>query len=167
MEKLMKYTGKFIDGVSILSCVAMVVMMLTIMADVILRMFSNYVPGQLEIVSCGMVCVVWFAVGRCAIKGEMIQVNILNVGPVVELVNHLISIAFCILATIGAVKEGLTAMRLGGSSSILHIPKYPFMWITAFGFLTIAIAVTVLLLYNRHKKLHPEASPEQEEPDIQ
>ncbi|MCL1828133.1 MAG: TRAP transporter small permease, partial [Oscillospiraceae bacterium] len=161
-ERLMKVTKRLIEAVNVLSCAAMVIMMLTIIADVFLRMFSRYVPGQLEIVSCGMVCVVWFAVGRCALKEEMIQVNIFKVGPVVEFINKLIVIALCAVATIGAVKEGLIAMRLGTGSSILKIPKYPFMWVTAFGFFTVISAVSVLLLYARRKKQDPEALPEEE-----
>ncbi|MCL1829279.1 MAG: hypothetical protein FWG32_07265, partial [Oscillospiraceae bacterium] len=107
-------------------------------------------------------CVVWFAGGRCALKEEMIQVNIFKVGPVVELINKLISVLLCALATIGAVKEGLIAMRLGTGSSILKIPKYPFMWVTAFGFFTVILAVSVLILYARRKKQDPQALTEEE-----
>ena len=162
METVMKCTRKLVEGANVLSCVAMVIMMLTIMLDVILRIFSSYVPGQLEIVSCGMVCVVWFAVGRCAYKEEMMQVNIFKIGPFVDLLYKLISIAICVLATIGAVREGLIAMRLGSISSILHIPRYPFMWVTAFGFLTVAIAVTVLVIHGYNKKRRPSSSSEEE-----
>ena len=163
----MKYTEKLIEAVNVLSCVAMVIMMLTIILDVILRMFSRHVPGQLEIVSYGMVCVVWFAVGRCALKEEMIQVNVFNVGPIIELINKLISIAMCTFATIGAFREGLIARRLGGGSSILRIPRYPFFWVTALGFLMVALAVTVLLVHNRYKKRSPQIQPTDLTPESQ
>jgi len=162
MNKVMKFTEKLVEGVNVLSCVAMVIMMLTIILDVILRMFSHYVPGQLEIVSFGMVCVVWFAVGRCALKEEMIQVNVFNVGPVVEFINKLITIALCIIATIGAIREGAIAQQLGGSSSVLNIPRYPFLWVTALGFLLIVLVVCVLLVNNRHKKRESQAQQDVE-----
>jgi hypothetical protein len=80
-------------------------------------------------------------------------------GPSVELINRLITIALCTLATVGAIKEGITSMRLGGSTNILKIPKYPFMWITAIGFFTVVVAVVVFILYNRYKKTHPRTHP--------
>jgi hypothetical protein len=152
MDKVMSLTKKIFDIICILSCAAVVVMMLTIIVDVLLRRVHSYVPGQLEIVSCGMVCVVWLAVGQCALKGEMIQVNIFNVGPVVEMINRLITIAICILATVGAVHEGFIALKMASASSILHIPKYPFMWVTALGFLTVAVAVAIEILCVRKRR---------------
>jgi TRAP-type C4-dicarboxylate transport system permease small subunit len=158
MEKVRKITEKITEAVNLLSCVAIVVMMLVIMADVILRIFSGYVKGQLEIVSYCMVCVVWFAVGRVVMKGEMIQVNIFRVGPVVELINKLISIALCVLGCVGAIKESAIALQFDSTSNILHIPQYPFMWVTAFGFALIAIATIVLIVYELHKKRRPDTS---------
>jgi hypothetical protein len=81
----------------------------------------------------------------------MIQVNIFNVGPVVEMINRLITIAICVLATVGAVHEGFIAFRMASASSILHIPKYPFMWVTALGFLTVAVAVVIEIFNARSR----------------
>jgi TRAP-type C4-dicarboxylate transport system permease small subunit len=159
MDKVMRLTKKIFDIICVFSCAAAVVMMLTIVVDVLLRRIHSYVPGQLEIVSCGMVCVVWLAVGQCALKGEMIQVNIFRVGPVVELINRLITIAICVLATVGAVHEGLIALRMAGASSILHIPKFPFMWVTALGFLTVAVAVAIDILNRRGRKAGSDPAP--------
>lgn len=155
VEKVKKITEKITGAVNLLSCAAIVVMMLVIMADVILRIFSGYVKGQLEIVSYCMVCVVWFAVGRVVMRGEMIQVNICKVGPVVELINQLISIALCVLACVGAIRESRIALQFHSTSNILHIPQYPFMWVTAFGFALVAVVVLVLIACGFRRKRRP------------
>jgi hypothetical protein len=49
MKKLFFGVSKALETINLLSCVAMVIMMLTIMTDVVLRVFNHYVPGQIEI----------------------------------------------------------------------------------------------------------------------
>jgi hypothetical protein len=67
----------------------------------------------------------------------------------------------CVLAAIGAIKEGLTALAMQGSSNILRIPKFPFLWITAFGFFTVAFVIVVIVLHDRRKKPSAESSEEE------
>ena len=95
MEKFKAGCEKLMEIINYISCIAIVVMMAVVVVDVAMRFFDGFVKGQVEIVSYCMVVIVWFALGRVAIKKEMIQVNIFNVGVVVEVINLLISLVVC------------------------------------------------------------------------
>jgi TRAP-type C4-dicarboxylate transport system permease small subunit len=147
MEKVIKAYGYVAKGFAIMSGIAICVMMMVTVADIFVRAVMNSsITGGTEIVGMLMVCVVYFGVGYTAFKRGMITVDIVKVPFCVVLAMNVLSFVTGIVLIMALLQQAGVALARGGGTLRLHIPNWPFMYVTAFGFATILLSLIVLVI---------------------
>ena len=147
MEKLEKI-GKKIEKVSN-SCnnffdsigrIVLAMMVLLITTDVFLRYFLNSpIKGSYELVEFMMVILVFFGLGYTQTKKGHISINLLtsklSPGQVsgIQSATYLLCLALFLIITWQSTLQAGILRNSGEASSVLHISRYPFMWVTVFG----------------------------------
>ena len=153
-------------GVRILAAVSgagIVAMMLLTCADVFLRyLFNAPIEGTLDITQMLMVIVVFFGLAYCGWTGGHVAVDLLYgvlprkiIVPLAVLVN---AVGAVTMLTMGweSVQTSFTYMTTGETPMTVLIPKYPFIWVAAFGAFTYA----AILLFKTVRPDEPgETSP--------
>ena len=142
MKKISKLIFGLFEGSNLLGIVALVLMMCISTAEIIFRgVFNSPIRGNIEIVVYLMVCVVSFGMGRCTLKGGHIMVDLFNVGPVVEKINHILLFLLCLVIAWQNVMQGLKTYSMQTMSQLLGIPKFPFYFVMGFGFFMTSLAI--------------------------
>lgn len=144
MKITMKIIGaieKFVHAVSIFDGILILALMLMITVDIVMRMFGSSVTGSVEIATMIVPVIVFFGVGYTALKEMHIRVDIFKRWPHMDRVTNLICIAG--IAAIGfyCVRQTVQIYSIGTSSTILRIPRWPFVMTTAFGMFMVTIAM--------------------------
>jgi TRAP-type C4-dicarboxylate transport system permease small subunit len=131
----------------ILGAVALIIITLTTVADVILRAFFNSgMTGSIEIVSYFLTAIVYFGVGYCSLKKGMITVELFKPPRVVVYVHQVLCMLMSSVIIYAATSQAFFSHGSGAGSLRLHIPKWPFMLITAFGFLMMVLTMLVNMI---------------------
>jgi len=120
-------------------------MMLLTCADVFLRyLFNAPIEGTLDLTQMLMVITVFFGLAYCGWTGGHVVVDLLRellpakvIIPLAVVVNAVGAVAMLAMAW-ESVQTSLTYMLTGETPMTVLIPKYPFIWIAAFGALTYA-----------------------------
>ena len=163
MNKIEKTVRFIIEACGIIGVVILLAMMMMTVFDVILRyFFSKPIIGSMEISVVLMVCVVFLGIGWCALKDGHISVDIIT-GKLSKrsraLLNGFDNIVTLVLALIIAWRsfiEALSAKEMEVTSPILGIPRYPFVFVTSFGFFLLFSAALILFLKNIRSVKDPE-----------
>ena len=132
-------------GLAVVASLGIVAMMLLTCADVFLRyLFNSPIEGTLDITQMLMAVIVFFGLAYCGWTGGHVVVDLLR-----EMVSRKVLIPLAIAVNaIGAVamlamaweslQTSFVYMMTGETPMTVMIPKYPFIWIAAFGALTYA-----------------------------
>jgi len=141
-----------IEGFGILATLILIAMMMVTVCDVFLRIFGRPIVGSTEISCAMMVCVVFFAVAWCALRGEHIRVDIIS-GIlskrkllILDSIDNIATMVFALLLAKQCLNQAMFARQMGLKSLMLEIPRYPFHIVTAFGFFLLFIALIILQL---------------------
>jgi TRAP-type C4-dicarboxylate transport system permease small subunit len=155
VEKVIKGYAYVAKGFAVMSGISVCVMMTVTVADIFMRAVMNSsITGGTEIVAMVMVCVVYFGVGYTAFKRGMITVDIIKVPFYVVLSMNVLSFITGVVLIIALLQQAGVALARGGGTLRLHIPNWPFMYITAFGFMTVLLSLVVLIIADfKNKKL--------------
>lgn len=129
-----------------------VMMMLTV-SDVIMRYFLNKpILGTTELTENMMVCIVFFGLAWCALRDSHLKVDILmshlpkKLQSVVDSITFLIGFIIAVLMIWRTIMEGIALKELKITSSLLHVPVYPFYFIAATGGILFCLVLAVILI---------------------
>lgn len=164
--KVLRVIEKFIRAVSILDGFIVVALMLMINADIILRALGKSITGGVEIATIVVPVIVFLGVGYTALKEMHIRVDIFKGWPYMDRVTNFLCIVT--LAVIGyfCLVQGFQVKSLGTASTVLRIPRWPVVMVTAFGMfmVTLAMILNEIKAYSRlitsRKNRGPELSRE-------
>jgi TRAP-type C4-dicarboxylate transport system permease small subunit len=153
MNKIIKLYEGFTKALALLSSFCICLMMLVTVVDIVMRnVFNDSLTGGTEIVTMTMVAVVYLAVGYTTIQRGQITVDVLKVPFWVVFVCNIICLITSCVFIYAIARQGLASLARGGGTLRLHIPNWPFMFITAFGFLTMMLSLIVIMLRDINNK---------------
>ena len=146
MDRLKSCIDSSLRALAAVSGAAIVAMMLLTCTDVFLRyVFNAPIEGALDITQMLMVIVVFFGLGYCGWTGGHVVVDLLRellpakiVVPLAVLVNA-VGAAIMFAMAWQSLRTSFTYMLTGETPMTVLIPKYPFIWVAAFGALTYAL----------------------------
>ena len=155
MKKVEKIISLIIEASGITGVVILLAMMMMTVADVIMRYFFRQpIIGSMEISVVLMVCVVFLGIGWCALSDGHISVDIIT-GRLSQrgraLLNgfdNIVTLVLALIITWRSFVEALSVKDMEVASPILSIPRYPFVFITSFGFLLLFFAALMLFIRN-------------------
>jgi len=148
VNRLKSGIERSVRGLAAVAGVGIVAMMLLTCADVFLRYFFNApIEGTLDLTQMLMVIIVFFGLAYCGWTGGHVVVDLLR-----ELIPHRVIVPLAIIVNAaGAVtmlamaweslQTSFTFMMTGETPMTVLIPKYPFIWVAAFGALTYAVVL--------------------------
>ena len=145
MDRLKTGIDYSVRGLAAVSGVGILAMMLLTCADVMLRyLFNAPIEGTLDLTQMLMVIVVFFGLAYCGWTGGHVVVDLIRellpkkvVVPLAVAVNAVGAAAMLAMAW-ESYQTSLTYMLTGETPMTVLIPKYPFIWVAAFGALTYA-----------------------------
>ncbi|MFC1863602.1 TRAP transporter small permease [Thermodesulfobacteriota bacterium] len=137
----------------IIAISVLVVMMFFTVLNVIMRaFFNNPIPGDVELIEVGMVCVSFLGLAWCAVKGMHIRVDLVvsflpkRIRAIIDTFGYLIGLGIFILLARQAFLEGISNRELNNMSATLGFPMFPFYWVTSLGYAVLCLAVLILLV---------------------
>jgi TRAP-type C4-dicarboxylate transport system permease small subunit len=153
LDKITKGFEKFTVFCCILGSIAVIVLTMTTVIDVVLRnAIHGGFGGAVELVSALLTAVVYFGAGYCTLTHGMIVVDLFNVPRPIVIFNEILSIIMGGIIVYCTTIAAFFSMHTGVASLRLGIPKWPFMFITAFGFLVMSIALIINLINDERKR---------------
>jgi TRAP-type C4-dicarboxylate transport system permease small subunit len=155
MKKMEKFIRLIIEASGIVGVAILLAMMMMTVVDVIMRyFFRRPIIGSVEISVSLMVCIVFLGIGWCALNDGHISVDIIT-GKLSKrgraFLNSFDNIVTFLLALIIAWRsflEAVSVKKMDVNSPLLGIPRYPFVFVTAFGFLLLFFAALILFIRN-------------------
>jgi TRAP-type C4-dicarboxylate transport system permease small subunit len=123
--------------------------------------FATGLVGATEIVTAFLTAVVYFGVGYCTVKRGMIVVELIRVPRAVEYINQCLCMVMGGIIIYAVTSQALLSQATGAGSIRLGIPRWPFMLITAFGYLMMNCAMLINLCEDiRDRRAERRAGPE-------
>lgn len=134
-----------VRGLAVVSGCAIMAMMLLTCADVFLRYILNApIEGTLDLTQMLMVITVFFGLAYCGWTGGHVAVDfiheLLPAKTIVALAVAVNAAGAVAMLAMGweSIQTSLVYMLTGETPMTVMIPKYPFVWVAAFGSLTYA-----------------------------
>ena len=163
--KIIKAIEKFVHAVSILDGFLIIALMLMITVDIILRILGSSITGSVEIATMIVPILVFFGVGYTALQEMHIRVDIFKRWPHMDRITNLLCIA--VIAAIGyyCVLQAIQVHSIATSSTILRIPRWPFVLTTAFGMFMVTLAMVLneikayIKIFQKHRDKNSALSP--------
>lgn len=128
-------------------------MMFLTVVDVALRYaFNRPLAGAFELVGYMMAILVPFSIAYCAQRKGHISVDLVmsrfpkKVGTVADIITTFISLVFAVVIAWQNVLYFFEVKASGLTSSVLHIPEFPFIAPTAIAFAVFALILVVHLI---------------------
>ncbi len=153
MNRLESWIDNTVRGLAVVAGFAIIAMMLLTCADVFLRYFVNApIEGTFDVTQMLMVIIVFFALGYCGWTGGHVVVDLLRevfsrrLLVLLSVVVNAIGAAVMLAIAWQAALTAIDFIRTGETPMTVLIPKYPFIFVTAFGALVYA---AVLLFKTR------------------
>ena len=155
MKKAERFIRLIIEASGIVGVVILLAMMMMTVVDVILRyFFRRPIIGSLEISITLMVCIVFLGIAWCALNDGHISVDIIT-GKLsrrgrafLNGFDNLLTFALALVIAWRSYLEAVSVKKMEVTSPLLGIPRYPFVFVTAFGFLLLFFAALILFIRN-------------------
>lgn len=155
MKKAEKSIGWIIEASGIVGVVVLLAMMMMTVVDVIMRyFFLQPIIGSVELSTILMVCVVFLGIAWCALNDGHISVDIITGKlskkgrAVLNSFDNILTFVLALLIAWRSFREALSVKEMEVTSPLLGIPRYPFVFVTAFGFLLLFFAALILFIRN-------------------
>ena len=155
MKKAEKFIRLIIEASGIVGVVILLAMMMMTVVDVILRyFFRRPIVGSVEISVSLMVCVVFLGIAWCALNDGHISVDIITSKmsrrgrAFLNGFDNLVTFALALVIAWRSYLEAVSVKKMEVTSPLLGIPRYPFVFVTAFGFLLLFFAALILFIRN-------------------
>jgi TRAP-type C4-dicarboxylate transport system permease small subunit len=145
MGKIEKVISYIIEKSGFLGAFALLFMVLFTTIDIVLRIFKHPIKGSMEVTVVLMACIVFFALGICTLQDSHIKVDIFKKGRFFDTFNYIVAVVLGLLIGIQTYKQAIISKAMNIGSQMLHIPRYPFMIIAAYGFFLLSLAAIILL----------------------
>jgi TRAP-type C4-dicarboxylate transport system permease small subunit len=153
LDKFTKGFEKLTVFCCILGAIAVTALTMTTVIDVVLRnAIHGGFGGAVELVSSLLTAVVYFGAGYCTLTRGMIVVDLFNVPRPIVMFNEIVSIIMGGIIVYCTTIAAFFSMHTGVASLRLGIPKWPFMFITAFGYLIMSIALIINLINDERER---------------
>jgi len=131
----------------IAGAVAIVILTMATVIDVTLRsFFASGLTGATEIVTCLLTVVVYMGAGYCTLKRGLIVVELFKVPKGIIVANDIACVAIGAVIIYCTTTQAFFSMGTGVGSLLLNIPKWPFMLVTAFGYLVMSLALILNII---------------------
>jgi TRAP-type C4-dicarboxylate transport system permease small subunit len=168
MKKLIQILEWSIQKFIYVGGAIILLVMLYTTLNVILRVLGYPLPGDIEIIVTALVCIIYSTIAYCAVANNHIRIDLFKKWPWMDHVNNVIAFITGLVISIQAFKKVGTAARMHVTSTLLGIPRAPFLFIAAFGFLLFALAVVcvelrLILAIVEKRKQNNHPGPEMKE----
>lgn len=141
MKRIFRISDWIIQKFMYVGAGAVIFIMLYTTANVILRAFKHPMPGDMEITVSVLVCIVYATIAACLLSDAHIRIELFKKWPWMDHVNNFVAFATALAISAQAFKQVGTAVRMHVTSTLLGIPRAPFLFFAALGFLLFALAV--------------------------
>jgi TRAP-type C4-dicarboxylate transport system permease small subunit len=155
MKKAEKSIQWIIQTSGIVGIVILLGMMMMTVVDVTMRyFFRRPIIGSVEISIILMVCVVFLCMAWCALNDGHIRVDIITGKlskkdrAVLNIFDNILTFVLALLIAWRSFLEAMSVKEMEVTSPLLGIPRYPFVFVTAFGFLLLFFASLILFIRN-------------------
>jgi TRAP-type C4-dicarboxylate transport system permease small subunit len=144
------------NNLSVIGGVALVAIIVLTATDVILRLFSRSIIGNMELIQYLMIVLVFLSFGKATFDDSFIRVELFHfkgAEHAIRIVIDVLHVIVCLVAAYYCVQQSISAMNMGTSSQMLRIVRWPFVLLSGFGFLLIAVSIP---LSHYWRKKHPK-----------
>lgn len=152
--KIFDFFVFFWDKVAILSAIGLFGILAVTLTDVAIRPFSNSVKGSMELVIALITVVAFFGFGKAVLDDSFIKVEIFSFGKA-EFVKNIVieTLHFVLFAFVAyyCFEQSLVGLKMGTSSQLLDIPRWPFQMLSGFAFGMAALCIP-LTFYTKYQK---------------
>jgi TRAP-type C4-dicarboxylate transport system permease small subunit len=156
IKKMARFAERNVYALSrtmgIIAITVLVAMMLFTVLDIFLRAFFNHpIPGDVEVIERSMVCVGFFGLAWCALRGMHIKVDLVvgflpkRVQGIIDTFNYLLGLFLCIFIVWFSFLESIANLKMKTVTSILRVPLFPFYWFVTVGYGVLGLAILVLM----------------------
>ena len=132
-------------------CVLVVMMLFTVLNVIMRAFFNDPIPGDVELIEVGMVCVGFLGLAWCALRGMHVRVDLVvsflpkRLQHIVDIFGHLLGLVISFLLGWQSIWEGVGNKAMHNLSSTLGFPIYPFYWVVSVGYGVLCLSILVLL----------------------
>jgi len=165
MKRVEKIIRLIIEASGIAGVLILLAMMMITVADVIMRYFFHRpIIGSMEISVLLMVCVVFLGIGWCALNDGHISVDIITNKlskrgrALLNSFDNIVTLVLALIITWRSFMEAVHVKNMEVSSPLLAIPRYPFVFVTSFGFLLLFLAALILFIKNIKSVKDPDGT---------
>jgi TRAP-type C4-dicarboxylate transport system permease small subunit len=141
MKRIFRISDWIIQKFLYVGAAAVIFTMFYTTANVILRVFKRPMSGDIEITVSALVCIVYATIAACVLSDAHIRIELFKKWPWMDHVNNLVASATALVISFQAFRQVSTAVRMHVTSTLLGIPRAPFLFFAALGFLLFAHAV--------------------------
>jgi TRAP-type C4-dicarboxylate transport system permease small subunit len=133
-------------------CVLVVMMFFTVLNVVMRAFFNSPIPGDVELIEVGMVCVGFLSLAWCAIRGMHISVDLVvsflprRIQAGFDSFSYVIGLGIFMLLAWRSFLEGIANREMHNLSATLGFPIFPFYWATALGYGVLCLAILILIV---------------------
>jgi TRAP-type mannitol/chloroaromatic compound transport system permease small subunit len=143
------------DKVALLSALGLLLILVVTMIDVCIRPFDRSVKGSMELVMALITVVAFFGFGKAVLEDAFIKVEIFKFGKLEFAIKILIEVLhFAIFAfvTYYCFEQSLVGLKMGTSSQLLDIPRWPFQMLSGFAFGMAALCIPLKFYIDAEKR---------------
>jgi TRAP-type C4-dicarboxylate transport system permease small subunit len=133
--------GAIIRVSAIAGGILMIILMLLIAVDVIMRFFRMPVVGLVEISVYTVICVVYLGIPWCAWNNSHVRVDIVKRGKWIDHITNILLLVALAYIAVQCAAQSAKAYEMGIATVMLHVPRWPFLGVTAYGFALSAIVL--------------------------
>jgi TRAP-type C4-dicarboxylate transport system permease small subunit len=142
MKTFERILGAVIRISAITGGVLLILLMLLIAVDVIMRFFRMPIVGLVEISVYTVVCVVYLGIPWCAWNNSHVKVDIVKKGKQMDHITNILLLITLFYIAVQCAAQSAKAYEMGIATVMLHVPRWPFLGVTGYGF---ALSAIVLL----------------------
>jgi TRAP-type C4-dicarboxylate transport system permease small subunit len=141
MKRIFRVSDWIIQKFMYVGAAAVLFIMFYTTINVILRVFKHPLPGDIEVTVSVLVCIVYATIAACVLSDAHIRIELFKKWPWLDHVNNFVAFLTALVISVQAFKQVGTAARMHVTSTLLGIPRAPFLFFAALGFLLFALAV--------------------------
>lgn len=136
----------------------LVAMMLLTVSDVGMRYALNKpISGSVELTKFMMVCLVFFGLAWCTVKGRHVKVELFmsrfspRVQAVCDSINYLAGLVLYGLIAWQSYSESFLVWKMDYASGILDVPVFPFYWVLTLGCAVLCLVIIAQMIQSAAK----------------
>jgi TRAP-type C4-dicarboxylate transport system permease small subunit len=109
--------------------------------NVILRAFDRPLKGDIEMTQAVLVVIIYFVIAACLLNDSHIRIELIKRFRWIDHINNIVAFGVALLIAVEAFRQVGTAARMNVGSTLLAIPRAPFIFVSGLGFLLFSLAV--------------------------